>query len=97
MTQQYLIGQFSALLEELQPPPGEWLASAVYDLRQEVESSPVQMLPRLAHTAMDLTDVICWTALERGDAAGFYRYAKAASLWATSPRPPACCPSRQQR
>jgi hypothetical protein len=78
VTQQYLIGQFSALLEELQPPAGEWLASAVRDLRREVESSPVQMLPKLAHEAMDLSNVICWAALERGDCNGFRRYAKAA-------------------
>jgi hypothetical protein len=78
VTQQYLIGQFSALLENLQPPPGEWLASAVRDLRREVERSSPQMLPELAHEAMDLTDVICWAALERGDCNGFRRYAKAA-------------------
>jgi hypothetical protein len=79
MTQQYLIGQFSALLEELQPAPGDWLAGAVRDLRREVESSSVQTLPRLAHQALDLTDVICWAALERGDCSGFGRYAKAAA------------------
>ena len=36
MTQQY-IGEFSALLGELQPPPGERLAAAVHALRREVE------------------------------------------------------------
>lgn len=78
VTQQYLIGQFSALLEELQPPRGEWLAGAVRDLRREVECSSVQMLPRLAHEALYLTDAICWAALDRGDRNGFGRYAKAA-------------------
>lgn len=78
LTQQYLIGQFSALLEELQPPPGECLAEAVYDLRLQVESSPLPMLPRLAGVAMGLTDMICWDALERGDRDGFSRYAEAA-------------------
>jgi len=76
MTQQYLIGQFSVLLENLQPPPGESLAGAVRDLRREVESSPVRMLPTPAHEALELTDVICWAALERGDCIGFGRYAK---------------------
>ena len=79
MTQQYLIGQLSALLEELQPPPGEKLARAVHDLRREVECSGVQMLPRLAHEAIGLSDVICWAALERGDTDGFRRYTKAAA------------------
>jgi hypothetical protein len=36
------------------------------------------MLPQLAHEAMDLTDVICWAALEQGDVGGFRRYAKTA-------------------
>lgn len=78
VTQQYLIGEFSALLEELQPSSGDCLAGAVHDLRREVECSSLQMLPQLAREAMGLSDVICWTALERGDAAGFCRYAKAA-------------------
>jgi hypothetical protein len=78
VTQQYLIGQLSALLGELQPPPGEWMADAVHDLRREVETSPLQMLPRLAREATSLTDVICWGALERGDSGGFCRYANAA-------------------
>jgi hypothetical protein len=78
MTQQYLIGQFSVLLEDLQPPPGDLLAGTVRDLRREVESSPVQMLATLAHEALKLTDVICWAALERGDCTGFGHYAEAA-------------------
>jgi hypothetical protein len=78
VTQQYLIGQFSVLLGELQPPPGELMADAVRDLREQVESSPLQMLPKLAHDAMRLTEAICWGALERGDPGGFCRYADAA-------------------
>ena len=77
MTQQYLIGQLSTLLEELQPPPGEMLAGDVRGLRQEVEHSGVQMLPVLAREAIVLGDVICWVALERGDSDGFRRYASA--------------------
>ena len=78
MTQQYLIGQFSVLLEDLQPPPGERLAAAIHDLRRRVESSPPAMLPDLAREAMDLTDVICLAAVERGDSQGFCRYAAGA-------------------
>ena len=63
MTQQYIIGQFSVLLEDLRPPVGEWL-TAVHDLRSEVEASPLPMLPRLAREALDLADKICWAALE---------------------------------
>ncbi|HET7049553.1 MAG TPA: hypothetical protein VFI54_14915 [Solirubrobacteraceae bacterium] len=78
MTEQYLIGQFSLLLEDIAPSQGDRFAWAVHDLRAEVERSPVQMLPMLAREAMDLSDMICWGALERGDAIGFCRYAKAA-------------------
>jgi hypothetical protein len=78
MTQQYIIGQFSALLGDLQPPPGECLAESVHDLRREVESCPLALLPALAREALCLSDVICWAALERGDASGFGRYAKVA-------------------
>jgi hypothetical protein len=79
VTQQYLIGQLSTLLEELQPPPGEMLAGAVYELRREVERSAVQMLPRLAREAIGLGDAICWAALERADFDVFRRYATAAA------------------
>ena len=78
MTQQYLIGQFSGLLEDLQPFPGDGLAAAVHDLRAEVEHSSVPMLPTLAREAMALSDSICWDALQRLDASSFCRYVKAA-------------------
>jgi hypothetical protein len=77
VTQQYIVGEFSSLVAELQPPPGEWL-TAVHDLRRKVESSPLPMLPQLAHEAVNLTDMICWAALEQGDVSGFCRYAKTA-------------------
>jgi hypothetical protein len=78
VTQQYIIGQFSVLLEGLQPPAGERHANAVRDLRLVVERSAFRMLPELAHDVMDLSDLICLDALERGDNHGFGRYASAA-------------------
>ena len=77
MTQQYVVGEFSLLLAELQPAPAGWMA-AVHDLRREVESSPLPVLSQLAHEALDLTDVICLAALEEGDVSGFRRYARIA-------------------
>jgi hypothetical protein len=77
VTQQYIVGEFSSLLAELQPVPGALLA-AVDDLRREVECSPLPRLPLLAHRALNLADVICWAALEDGDVTGFCRYAKMA-------------------
>lgn len=78
VTQQYIVGQFSVLLEDLQPPSGEWLA-AVWKLRREVESCSLSMLPRLAQEAIGLTDLICWSALERGDLDGFCGCARSAA------------------
>jgi hypothetical protein len=73
MTQQYLVGELSALLAGLQPTPDARLDDAVGDLRREVEFSPPRMLPRLAEKALDLTDLVCRAALEQGDADRFYR------------------------
>jgi hypothetical protein len=77
MTHQYMVGEFSSLLAELQPVPGEWSA-AVDELRREVERSAVSGLPHRASEAMDLTDVICWAALEQGDVSTFCRCATTA-------------------
>lgn len=77
MTQQYIAGEFSALLGDLHPAAGESVA-AVRALRREVETSPPSRLGRLASDAVDLTDMICWTALEQGDASGFSRCATTA-------------------
>jgi hypothetical protein len=73
MTQQYLVGELSALLAGLQPAPGDLLDGAVGNLRHEVEFSPTRMLPSLAQKALDLTDLVCRAALEQGDADGFCR------------------------
>lgn len=77
MTQQYIVGQFSVLLEGLQPPPGRW-SVAIDELRRTVELAPVPMLPRLAHQALDLADLVCWAALEQGDMSCFCGAAKTA-------------------
>jgi hypothetical protein len=70
VTQQYIVGEFSSLLGDLQRTPLGQLGP-ILELRREVECAPLQMLPRLARDAMSLTDVICWAALERGDIGGF--------------------------
>jgi hypothetical protein len=77
MTQQYIVGQFSSLLGELQPAPDEW-AAAVDGLRHEVETSPLRALPKLADAALSLTDLLCWSALEHGQARAFLGYAQTA-------------------
>jgi hypothetical protein len=77
VTQQYIVGQLSTLLEELESACEEWLG-AVRDLRQNVETSPLHMLPHLAREASSLTDRICLSALERGDVGDFRRHARTA-------------------
>jgi hypothetical protein len=79
MTQQYLAGEFSSLLAELQSAPSGSLAEAVHGLRREIERAPLPILPRLAEEAMTLSDLICWAALEQGDVGGFARSVGAAA------------------
>ncbi len=79
MTQQYIVGEFSSLLAELQPVPSASLGKALHDLRRDVELGPLPVLPRLAREAMTLTEMICWVALEQGDLCGFSRYADVAA------------------
>jgi hypothetical protein len=79
MTQQYLIRQFSDLLEDVEPSAGDCLAAAVDQRRAEVEHSSVRMLPVPASQAMALSEMIGWSALERGDASSFCRYAQTAA------------------
>ena len=78
VTQQYIVGQFSVLLGDVQSRSGEWVA-AVRELRSEVESCPLSMLPRLARKAIGLTDLICWSALEQGDLDCFRGCARSAA------------------
>jgi hypothetical protein len=57
----------------------ERLGEIAGNLRQEVECSPVSLLPRLAREALNLTDVICWFTLDHGDVCGFCRCAETAA------------------
>jgi hypothetical protein len=70
VTQQYIVGQFSVLLSELEVAAGGRVG-VVRDLRWEVEHLPVGMLAGLARRSLDVTDGLCWSALEQGDVAGF--------------------------
>jgi hypothetical protein len=70
MTQQYVVGQLSVLLGDLERSASQW-QPAVRNLRREVESSPLGGLPRLAEEAIGLSDTICWAALEHGDVSRF--------------------------
>lgn len=73
MTQQYIVGEFSAFLGDLAPVPDELLGSALQTLRCEVETSPVSRLHLLTQQALVLTGAISWKTLQEGDMRRFCR------------------------
>jgi hypothetical protein len=76
MTQQYLIGELSVRLEQLQAVAASDAASDVACLRHEVETGPATGLARSAATAIALADALCWRSLARGDVLAFSRQAE---------------------
>lgn len=73
MTQQYVVGELTSWLGNLQSVDDESLASAIRDLRREVENCSAPRLRPLAHRAVALSETICWHSLNRGDLAQFCR------------------------
>jgi hypothetical protein len=76
MTRQYLIGELSVRLEQLQATTGQAAAPDVARLRAEVETGPLTGLAWATARAMALADELCWDSLSRGDAAAFADQAK---------------------
>jgi hypothetical protein len=80
MTQQYLVGQLSVLLENVQAvTTTEAAGQDAWSLRQAVETGPVQALGWMTVRALSLTEQLCWDSLNRGDTAAFTRQAAAAT------------------
>ncbi len=76
VTQQYLAGELSMILGEVQvTATTEACARQAWDLRLEVESAPVTALPSAAARALALINSLCWESLARGDTAAFARQA----------------------
>lgn len=76
MTQQYLAGELSVLLERVQAvATTEVAARDATAVRQAAETVPVQALGWVAVRALDLTERFCWDSLSRGDTAAFTRQA----------------------
>ena len=76
MTQQYLAGEMSSLLGELQSVATT--PASVRDLarlRHEAETRPLAVLPGVAVQALVVTDELCWDSLHRADTATFVRQA----------------------
>lgn len=83
MTQQYLVGELSLILGELQAAATN--AAAVRDvgrLRREAEITPPAALGPVVARAVKLGGRVCWDALTQGESAAFIRdTAIYAELW----------------
>jgi hypothetical protein len=74
MTRQYLVGELSLILGELQTAPMDELALRdVARLRWEAETTPPATLASVVTQAVELTDRVCWGSLARGETAAFIR------------------------
>jgi len=71
MTCQYLIGELSVRLQQLQALADPAAAPEVGRLLAEVEVSPLTALASVSAQALTLTDELCWQSLLRGDMAVF--------------------------
>ena len=73
MTVQYLIGELSARLGQLQAAAGQASARDIASLRDQVETGSVSWLASATCRALALADQLCWDSLSRGDIASFTR------------------------
>lgn len=83
MTQQYLGGELSVLLGQLQlaMTNDAWTVE-VARLRHLAETRPCWQLAVVAVHALEAADDMCWDSLTHGDAAAFTRQAAVdADLW----------------
>ena len=79
MTQQYLIGELSVCLEQLQAATAPEGARDVARLRHQLETGTPAGLAVAASHALALADGLCWQSLSQGDTAAFARQAKASA------------------
>jgi len=77
MTQNYLIGELSVRLEQLQAATACLAGGDVARLRHRVETGPLSELPSAAARALALADDLCWQSLSQGDTLAFARQARA--------------------
>ena len=76
MTQQYVAGELSLLLGELQTvATNRASARDLARLRHEAETWPLPSLSSVAVRALVVTDGLCWDSLTRADASTFARQA----------------------
>jgi hypothetical protein len=78
VTQQYLAGELSVLLERVQAvTTTEAAGRDAWSLREAAETVPVQALGWVTVRGLALTERLCWDSLNRGDTAAFTRQAAA--------------------
>jgi hypothetical protein len=76
VTQQYLAGELSVLLERVQAVTTTQAAGRdAQALRQAAETVPIQALGCVTARALVLTERLCWESLNQGDTAAFTRQA----------------------
>jgi hypothetical protein len=75
MTRQYLVGELSVRLGQLQEVAASSAERDVARLRHRVETGPTCELAPAAKQALALADGLCWESLARGDAEAFTRQA----------------------
>lgn len=74
MTQQYLAGELSLRLGQLQAAGADQASVAqIVHLRHEAETGLISRLPSVLVRALHVADEMCWQSLERGDTATFAR------------------------
>lgn len=75
MTQQYLIGELSVRLEQLEAVAARSAARDIAHLRFEVENAAPSALAPAAARAIELAESICWQSLAQGDVGAFAQQA----------------------
>lgn len=74
MTQQYLVGELSLILGELEAAvTDETALRDIGRLRWEAETTPPAALAPVVVRAVRLTNRVCWDTLQRGEAAALVR------------------------
>jgi hypothetical protein len=80
MTRQYLIGELSLHLQQLQAVAsqgaGRDAARDISGLRRQAETGGLSSLGLVTHRALALADRLCWESLSSGDIAAFMRQAE---------------------
>ena len=75
MTQEYLVGELSLRVGQLQATAPRTASGDVARLRYQVETRPAALLGTEVTQALALADKLCWESLTDGDAAAFSRQA----------------------